>query len=249
MNERVILLELKAYALFAVHDTDLVTSGSFETRKTNTFASFRIALGAVPEVTIANICAIYAIPSTGAFIFTIFTKETGGTVTLSIKTTALRTIPTEAFTRAVHTKPAFGAGSLATLTFESGRAHACSFHVITHSTILASASSTAVAPVGSLRTRTFAVNSYVSVSAATCAISPVTRMGVGPHTLAGVVAVGTVAILGTRQMTRCAVVTGLAAAGPICNTAGMAVLTLATLTAVFTIETLTTLLLAPVKLK
>ena len=98
MNERVISSELKAYALFAVHDTDLVTSGSFETRKTKTLASFRIALRAVPEVTIANICAIYSIPSTAAFIFTIFTKETRGTITLSTKTTALRPIPTEAFT-------------------------------------------------------------------------------------------------------------------------------------------------------
>ena len=74
-------------------------------------------------------------------------------------------------------------------------------------------------------------------------------MGVGPDTLAGVIAVGTVAILGTRQMTRCAVITGLAGAEPICNTARMAVLTLATLTAVFTVETLTALLLAPIKLK
>jgi len=74
-------------------------------------------------------------------------------------------------------------------------------------------------------------------------------MGVGPHTLAGIIAVGTVAILGTRQMARCAVVTGLAGAGPICNTAGMAVLTLATLTAISTIETLTALVLAPIKLK
>lgn len=98
MNERVISSELKAYALFVVHDTDLVTSGSLETRKTKTFASFRIAVGAVPEVTIANICAVYSIPSTAAFIFTIFTKETRGTITLSIKTTALRTIPTKAFT-------------------------------------------------------------------------------------------------------------------------------------------------------
>lgn len=98
MNERVISSELKAYALFVVHDTDLVTSGSFETKKTKTFASFRIAVRAVPEVTIANICAVYSIPSTAAFIFTIFTKETRGTITLSIKTTALRTIPTKAFT-------------------------------------------------------------------------------------------------------------------------------------------------------
>ena len=98
MNEKVISLELKENKLFTVHDTDLVTSGSFETRKTKTFASFRIALRAVPEVTIANICAVYSIPSTGAFIFTIFTKETRGTITLSIKRTALRTIPTKAFT-------------------------------------------------------------------------------------------------------------------------------------------------------